>query len=244
MYKNSVRQENFSEGSLSASNTKNELPYMINEESKRTNIDTAKKRAVAQGMDYDGFKQMVLGANLKPIKAGDVTKITEKKVSVLNSASTNSGQDQQALEKLPNVNYSLEIPKNSLEFEKYFIRKLSATADRYEYLKIIPIDSLEKLFGSDIDIDVLLKIVETFTDALKDSENAEILVDVHFALEFMRKIGVIKALSMGLSFLSEKEQKAFVSLFNSMKKPLIENNNEELANDIEEVKCLYTKYFT
>lgn len=51
MYKNTVRQENFNEGSLSVANTKNELPYSINEESKRSNVDSAKKRAVAQGKE-------------------------------------------------------------------------------------------------------------------------------------------------------------------------------------------------
>lgn len=39
------------------------------------NVDSAKKRAVLQHMDYDGFHQMVLGANLKPLKKGEAESI-------------------------------------------------------------------------------------------------------------------------------------------------------------------------
>lgn len=46
-----------------------------------------------------------------------------------------------------------------------------------------------------------------------------------------------------MSFLSDKEQKAFVSLFETMEKIRNEAENIELAPDIEAVKCLYTKYF-
>ena len=42
----------------------------IDWDSKRVNVDSAKKIAVMQRMEYDGFRQMVLGANLKPSKAG------------------------------------------------------------------------------------------------------------------------------------------------------------------------------
>ena len=34
-----------------------------------------------QHMDYDGFHQMVLGANIKPMKAGQLSTMTEKKIN-------------------------------------------------------------------------------------------------------------------------------------------------------------------
>ena len=49
---------------------KEELGEAIDYENKRTNVDSAKKKAVLQHMDYDGFHQMVLGANLHPLKKG------------------------------------------------------------------------------------------------------------------------------------------------------------------------------
>ena len=70
MYKVGVKQERFNEESLSVNHVKHELPSQINEENKRVNVDSAKKLAVKQYMDYDGFRQMVLGANIKPMKSG------------------------------------------------------------------------------------------------------------------------------------------------------------------------------
>jgi Dynein attachment factor N-terminus len=58
---------------------------LVQEETKK-NINDSKFRAVAQGMDYSGFRQMVLGANLKPTKAGEVFSITNQKKSIFNSA--------------------------------------------------------------------------------------------------------------------------------------------------------------
>ena len=54
---------------------KRELGQQINEENKRINVDSAKKKAVLQRMDYDGFHQMVLGANLKTVKRGAIESI-------------------------------------------------------------------------------------------------------------------------------------------------------------------------
>lgn len=53
---------------LSCEKAREELSDYINEEAKRVNIDSAKKRAVLQHMDYEGFRQMVLGANIFPTK--------------------------------------------------------------------------------------------------------------------------------------------------------------------------------
>ncbi len=41
------------------------------------NIDSAKKRAVLQHMDYDGFRQMVLGANIFPTKSLELQKFSK-----------------------------------------------------------------------------------------------------------------------------------------------------------------------
>lgn len=63
---------------MTVSEVQKELGQYINEENKRINVDSAKKKAVLQHMDYDGFHQMVLGANLKPLKKGSVESIFKK----------------------------------------------------------------------------------------------------------------------------------------------------------------------
>ena len=66
------KQEQFSEDTLSAAKARTEMQGDIDFANKRVNVDSAKKLAVMQHMDYDGFRQMVLGANLKPMKKGQI----------------------------------------------------------------------------------------------------------------------------------------------------------------------------
>ena len=70
------------------------LKQGLAEEITRKNVNDSKFRAVAQRMDYSGFHQMVLGANLKPTKAGEVFSISSQKNCIFNSSyhspSTNS----------------------------------------------------------------------------------------------------------------------------------------------------------
>ncbi len=55
MYKIREKQERFYEDKLTVDQVKKELGQHIDEENKRINIDSAKKKAVLQHMDYDGF---------------------------------------------------------------------------------------------------------------------------------------------------------------------------------------------
>lgn len=60
---------------VSLSSLKQELQQAQELEAKRRNENDSKLRAVAQHMDYDQFRQMVLGANLKCSKTGELTSL-------------------------------------------------------------------------------------------------------------------------------------------------------------------------
>jgi hypothetical protein len=62
---------------VSLSSLKQELQQAQEQEDKRHNVNDSKLRAVAQHMDYDQFRQMVLGANLKCSKAGELKAIKQ-----------------------------------------------------------------------------------------------------------------------------------------------------------------------
>lgn len=49
----------------------------MNVENMRVNVDSAKKKACLQHMDYDNFRQMVLGANLMPSKKGALVEMVD-----------------------------------------------------------------------------------------------------------------------------------------------------------------------
>lgn len=70
----------------SVSEREQKLKQGLAEEISKKNINDSKFRAVAQRMDYSGFHQMVLGANLKPTKAGEVFSISSQKNCVFNSS--------------------------------------------------------------------------------------------------------------------------------------------------------------
>lgn len=60
---------------LTLASLKDELRQAQEQEMKRQNENDSKLRAVAQHMDYDQFRQMVLGANLKCAKSGEINNI-------------------------------------------------------------------------------------------------------------------------------------------------------------------------
>ena len=67
---------------------KHELKDAINKEYHRINVDSAKKKAVVQRMDYDNFHQMVLGADIKGMKPEDIVYVKfDRTEKVLNSCS-------------------------------------------------------------------------------------------------------------------------------------------------------------
>ena len=68
MLENNRKQVKFHHQHLTTEHCRKEMYEEINEESKRVNIDSSKKKACMQQMDYANFEQMVLGANLIPIK--------------------------------------------------------------------------------------------------------------------------------------------------------------------------------
>lgn len=70
----------------SVSEREAKLKQGLAEEESRKNINDSKFRAVAQRMDYNGFHQMVLGANLKPTKSGEVFSIHNEKKAIFNSS--------------------------------------------------------------------------------------------------------------------------------------------------------------
>ena len=78
----------------SVSEREEKLKKSLAEEATKKNINDSKFRAVAQRMDYAGFHQMVLGANLKPTKAGEVYSISSASTSVFNSSCRTSGNSQ------------------------------------------------------------------------------------------------------------------------------------------------------
>lgn len=140
---------------------KNELQQSIEYEQHRENVDEAKKRAVKQLMDYENFHQMVLGADLKPLKTGEVKELIEfggpysRKEVILNHANLNKNKNELSnfnQEIMENLN-SIKNPNKSNEKEalimdeetlKNELSKIPVPKNFREYKKIF-----KKLYNRD-----------------------------------------------------------------------------------------------
>ena len=147
-----TKQVKFDESQLSCSNVKQELRKDVDFENRRVNVDSAKKLAVLQHMDYDGFRQMVLGANLKPIKKGAATEIYNPQgmqaagninpiayYDKLNNFQSQIGYNEEVVKRTLELTASDELtfPQTSEIFEKFLCKKLKDSLQRYTYMRLI-----------------------------------------------------------------------------------------------------------
>ena len=84
MLEHNKKQHRFHHELLTTDHCRKEFIQSANEENMRVNVDSAKKKACLQHMDYDGFRNMVLGANLMPTKPGAINIYNPKDMSNFN----------------------------------------------------------------------------------------------------------------------------------------------------------------
>lgn len=170
---------------LTCDDVKRELQESIDEENKRINIDSAKKRAVLQHMDYDNFRQMVLGANIKPVKSAEMNDLmsVENQFGVMNASSQISFMNKDQGKQLNKVDSNalaqdIQLADNFREFKKYFDKILKLEKDKTEqlivatkYLDNIPKDRYKKVFGVDMETDYFLKVMKLYEDYLQTVNN-------------------------------------------------------------------------
>jgi hypothetical protein len=165
---------------LNASLYKTELKDAINIENHRINIDSAKKKAVIQGMNYDGFHQMVLGADLKGVKSAELFEFKPKGI-ILNSVLT-----QQKLAKETDFHegnfVKSEQIKNELKFDITSLKYEDTTAKLREIYRNFR-KSFKSLKTADEKIQLLLTNLN-----FEEMINCDIL-ESDFFLEIIFNIG-------------------------------------------------------
>lgn len=182
---------------LSASKYKYELKDAINIENHRINLDSAKKKAVIQGMNYDGFHQMVLGADLKGSNTQELMDLKPKGI-IMNTVMTgkmlskendlmagnfviNNEGDQISLEnKFEKFNINLEEKFNMKEYLRNFKRawkSYKTTEEKIAYLLSIELNFAEMInsdiLESDFFLDLLSNVGSYILNHCKDSTLSE-----------------------------------------------------------------------
>jgi len=261
MYKHKEQKLTPNQITFSLSDIKQELENSINDEHKRVNIDSAKKRAVFQHMDYDNFRQMVLGANIKPVKTtemNDLMGMTNQR-SVMNAASTISflnKEENKSAGVAPEGNLDINEAENARDFKKYFDRILKLNCEKMDtlnialkYLENIPKEKYAKVFGLDFAVDDLMKIVKVFFEYCQEVEKLP-LESVKIFTDFFTDISEVQSFNTSiLKWLSKQEKEKLSQLFNLYEektKGLSENDQENVKLDaqnyvekIQKVKSIY-----
>jgi hypothetical protein len=144
-----LTEENY----LDTNRFKSQLRDEISRDNHRTNIDSAKKKAVLQCMNYDGFHQMVLGADLKGIKPGDLYSIKSNQTNTIMNNISIQNKYNDNIEILQNA-FTIEDKEIKIK-ENIFknIEKNEINFDQKTFIKEYKIINLNK--NSNIDNEIL-----------------------------------------------------------------------------------------
>ncbi|KAL4495467.1 hypothetical protein ABPG72_020208 [Tetrahymena utriculariae] len=247
---------------FSVEQVKNELEGFIDEENKRVNIDSAKKRAVLQGMDYGGFRQMVLGAHLFSIKSKELIdmsadRVNKKNEIVLNSSLTtfNNIVDLSARqnEEIEQINFRIaemlannELQANNFrDFKKNFDSQYKQPIDDvaaqniYLIFKSQKEENFKKIFSLDFDVSYFIKIIKVITYIIQESlipnRNA---LELLFLMEFLDQMSKVKDFQFSVpKFLSSKEKvelKEFMELLKSSIQQVLQTSVESQEKQSEQ----------
>jgi hypothetical protein len=216
---------------------KNDLKDALNRENHRINIDSAKKKAVLQGMDYDGFHQMVLGADIKGIKTQELQDLKPSS-TIVNSVFIPKklsdpkdifqrnfvGNEKINKKEVTSINNS-QTDLNFNTFQKNW-KKCSNNSEKLALLlNITPRDYFysmlqDNILESDLFLDLIINIGMYILEN-KELENEKLL----FLLKCLEKVIQHKNYQSLKKFLGKKHKGIYDSI-NLIKNDIFKNEEE------------------
>lgn len=233
---------------------KNELKDAIDKDNHRSNVDRAKKQAVSQYMDYDGFHQMVLGADLKGMKMTDVTEIKPDR-AILNTVveksklsdqtndifyrhfipeNSNSKSTHKALlDNNSNESERLNISKFKLAWKKFvnaedkisFLYNTVNSLDEYKQLINV------KIIDADIFVDFIYAMGQYLNKNIENTVNDDKVKFVFGCLELLTQMEYYKKMKM---FIGKKQKGEYDEL-------LLKECVVQCEKYINVIKCILDK---
>ena len=204
-----------------------ELAKDVNDASVRSNVDSAKKRACLQHMDYDNFHQMVLGANLFPIKKGEAHRIYDPNLTGLSQnpqfVLIGSGTANEDVVKATlgiNLGEALVEPRNLSELEKFFCNRCHDEMQRYTYLRVIGLNVLLRICRNfEFESELLIAVVRCFQEQVINNLSFNNEEEQGFMLDWLSTV-VKQSKDFGfiLDFLGDDEREMLVNLVSSFDK--------------------------
>mmetsp|Transcript_10940 Transcript_10940/g.22948 ORF Transcript_10940/g.22948 Transcript_10940/m.22948 type:complete len:287 (+) Transcript_10940:101-961(+) len=172
---------NYNPTSFSLDKFKGEVGQAVQEDWKRDKVDDAKKRAIYSSTSYDDFKQRVAGCTLKPIHRNEFNappkfvynRTAEGPIAAgAPGSAPSAAAGVAALSASSQRDSSASGPgasscklKNGREFERELRRRLEPL-EKVELLETLDEDAFKRLFGRDVDAEVLRQVIEVLEEAL------------------------------------------------------------------------------
>jgi hypothetical protein len=165
-----------------------ELANAVHDDWKRSVVDAAKHRAVAQMENYDGFKNMVSVAHLRPWHAENVRDHSgpappafsfgadgvsagpSRNPGALSRGGSlgglSSGRKRDGAPDAETLQFV--APENSMQFDKTWRRSCKTAERKWRYLGVLRDDYVAKVFAVDITGNVLGEIVQALAEGWGD----------------------------------------------------------------------------
>ncbi|QDZ18392.1 putative dynein attachment factor [Chloropicon primus] len=194
-----------------------ELDNAIEDDRRYKQVDSAKKRAVAQRVDYDTFKNLVSVAHLKPLQAPDeIVRVKGAPAWRFNSSGVTEGKGK-GERPIPQEEGSFipaEQPNTSASFERTWKKSCRTSEERYAYIKFCALDTLAQIFKVELNSALLSSILEVMHEQflVKDSrEKADQVCDI---LVCLAKSG---RFSLTIRLLGKKHKQCLTEIMDQLK---------------------------
>merc|ERR1712226_104515 len=190
----------------------------------------AKIRAVKQGVPtYDHFREMVMGANLKPLEKGEkvdsaYTRSRNQPWNMHACASSASGEtSKQDLSCTAVSNPSVELPSNHAAFNLQWKRCGDDQRLKYQFLMRYPKEgvSLAQVFKTDLPSNL-------FTDCCKVMHDFLSADDEKLIVQILEDFSTSKRFKLTIDFLSKDEKTILYNLFGKLNSESVNNQMKEL----------------
>jgi len=215
---------------LNFNSIKSEISKTLKEDEHYYNVDNAKKLAVQQCMDYENFRQLVLGADLKPVKTKELQKLTSFQPFKPNT--------EFKPEKLPDI-----IVTQNQAFEPKIVSKIDDITNFKDFKKSV--DTLHREFNTEL--------AERIVERLSYPESLNKIVSVDFdALYLIKLVKILDSKELNdvtMNLLSHiSKAKNFKNIIKQMLsksekgliKKIIEKNNTDnqpVQDDLINIYC-------
>ncbi|KAJ9595548.1 hypothetical protein L9F63_013257 [Diploptera punctata] len=212
-----------------------ELEAAIEMDTKYWRENDAKLRAVEQGVtSYEEFRNLVKAAHLKPLEKKEIqSKTCDKTWNTLYSKNKVS-YDTQPQELVINKGQMYVMPRTGADFTKHW-KKLDETS-RLDYLKYVGLKNIEKLFISDIPVEVFGDLLTTLLGV-----SSEDRLNITFCISVLKSLSQSKKFNLNLHFLNCAEISACKELLQKLHNSFLKYQKELSEDGITEETIINLK---